>query len=128
MEAMTNNNASNPQANVRSGGIVDSQRVLESLASELECLLQEAPAASGSDLVRLHGALLAYDLDGQAALLPTPRLGLSARSRRERRMVQLARRLMTYGGGDHALTMRLAADEIARHLHVIDPELVALAA
>ena len=120
---MTNNNANEPPAQGRSADTVDPQRVFESLTSELEYLVEEAPAGSGPDLLRVHGALLAYNLEGRAELLPTPRFGLSMRSWRERRVIDLARRLIARGAGDPALTMRLAADEIARHLHAIDLEL-----
>ena len=123
-----NDNVGDPSADAPSADAIDPQRVLESLASELEYLVQEAPVGSGTDLVRLHGALLAYNLQGRASLLPAPRFGLSTRCWRERRVIEIARRLIARGAGDDALAMRLAADEIAERVHQIDPALGLLAA
>jgi hypothetical protein len=107
---------------------IDPRRVLESLVYELEVLVHEAPLGSGSDLIQLHGALLAYNLEGRADLMPIPSFGWSARSWRERRVIQAARRIVEQGSGDAAATIGIAADHIARLLHLIDPELAALAA
>lgn len=107
---------------------IDPRRVLESLVYELEVLVHEAPLGSGSDLIQLHGALLAYNLEGRAELMPTPPFGWSTRSWRERRVVHAARRIVEQGAGDPAVTIGIAADQIARLLHLIDPELAALAA
>jgi hypothetical protein len=102
---------------------LDPQRVLESVVSELEYLVQETPPWSGSDLIQLHGALLAYNLEGRADLLPNTSFGLSARRWRERRVVRTARQIVERGAGDATATMGIAADLIVRHLHLIDPEL-----
>jgi hypothetical protein len=101
----------------------DPQVVLESLVSELEYLMADAPLGAASELIRLHGALLAYNLDGRTELLPHPSFRLAARSRRERRVVRAAARIMERGGGDPTVTVELAADDIARLVHLIDPEL-----
>jgi len=109
-------------------GPLDPQRVLETVVSELEILLHEAPLGCGSDLILLHGALLAYNLEGRADLLPTPSFGWSARSWRERRVVHAARRIIAQESGDNAAAIDIAAALIARYLHLIDPELAARAA
>jgi len=107
---------------------VDPQRVLESIVSELEWLLVTSPAGSVSDLTRVHGALLAYNLDGRAELLPKTSFGLSSRSWRERAVVRAARRIIEHGAGDAEAAMDLADEEIRRHLHLIDPDLATRAA
>ena len=107
---------------------VDAQRVFESVVSELECLIQEAPLGVGSDLFELHGALLAYNLHGDASLLPTPPFGLSTRRLRERRVARVARAIIARVAGDQQAAMNLAADLIETHLHLIDPELRSAAA
>jgi hypothetical protein len=106
---------------------LDPQRVFDSVVSELECLTHDAAPGIGSDLVELHGALLAYNLDGRAELLPSPTFGLSTRSWRERRVLRAARRIMT-ASGDPTAVLDLADRIIRQRLHLIDPELSAFAA
>jgi len=106
----------------------DPQRVLESVVSELEYLIHDAPLGSGADLLQLHGALLVYNLEGRAELVPPPSFGLSARSWRERRVVRSAQRIIERGAGNTTAAMAIAADLIEQHLHLIDPELLARAA
>ena len=60
---MTNDIGIDPPADARPTDPLDPQRVLETLATELELLTHEVPSGSALDLVRLHGALLVYDLD-----------------------------------------------------------------
>jgi hypothetical protein len=106
----------------------DPQRVLESIVYELEYLLQVVPFGSGTDLIQLHGALLAYNLGGRAELLPTPSFGLSGRSFREHRVTRAARRIIERGNGDAAAALEIAGRVIEQRLHLIDPELRTLAA
>ena len=124
---MTPHEAAEPAAALPTSSI-DARRVLESLVYELEILAHEAPLGSGSDLIQLHGALLAYNLEGRAELVPVPPFGWSVRSWRERRVIQAARRIVEQGAGDATVTIDIAAAHIARLLHLIDPELSALAA
>ena len=107
---------------------LDPGRVLECVVSELEYLGQDAPLGSGSDLIELHGALLAYNLEGRPELVPTPSFGLSLRAWRERRVVRSARQIIARGAGDATVALDVAAGVIARHLHLIDPELCTRAA
>jgi hypothetical protein len=106
----------------------DPRIVLESLVSELEYLMVDAPFGAASELIRLHGALLAYNLEGRAELLPHPAFRLATRALRERRVVRAAQRIIERGAGDLSATVELAADEIARLVHLIDPELATRAA
>ena len=115
-------------ADIRPASPLDPRRVLESVVSELEYLIQDAPLGCGSDLIQLHGALLVYNLEGRAALVPPPSFGVSARAWRERRVLRAARRILERGAGDTTVTMGIAADQIARYVHLIDPELGALVA
>jgi hypothetical protein len=107
---------------------LDPQRILESIVYELEYLLHVVPFGSGTDLIQLHGALLAYNLGGQAELLPTPSFGLSGRSAREYRVTRAARRIIEQGAGDSTAALEIAAQVIEQRLHLIDPELSTLAA
>jgi hypothetical protein len=107
---------------------LDPEVVLESLVSELEYLMVDAPFGAASELIRLHGALLAYNLEGRAELLPHPSFRLTTRSLRERRVVRAAQRIIERGAGDLSATVELAADEVARLVHLIDPELATRAA
>ena len=84
---------------------VDPQRMLESIVSELEWLIITAPMGSGSELTWLHGALLAYNLEGRAELMPRPPFGLSSRSWRQRSVVRAARHIIARGAGDATAAM-----------------------
>jgi len=106
---------------------VDPRRVLESVVSELEYLLESTPGI-GHDLVELHGALLVYNLGGRVDLIPAATFGVSVRQWHERRVVRSARRLAARAGHDAAETRAYAANVIDRHLHLIDPELRSSAA
>jgi hypothetical protein len=106
----------------------DPQRVLESIIYELEYLLHQAPFGSVRNLIELHGALLAYNLGGQAELLPSASFGLSRRSILEHRVTRVARRVAESGAGNTTATMDLAAEVIEQYLHLIDPELCVRAA
>jgi hypothetical protein len=106
----------------------DPQRVLESIIYELEYLLHQAPFGSVHNLIQLHGALLAYNLGGQAELLPSPSFGLTRRSILEHRVTRAARRIVERGASNTTATMEIAADVVEQYLHLIDPELCTRAA
>jgi hypothetical protein len=127
MDPMTSSTDHEPTGALATDAI-DPQRMLESIVSELEILVQDAAPGFGSDLVRLHGALLAYNVGGRAELLPTARLGWSARTWRERGVVREARRIVDQGAGDVSIAVGIATEQIERNLHLIDPELAARAA
>ena len=107
---------------------VDPQRVLESITSELESLLQEATPGIGSNLVELHAALLVFALEGQSSLIPAATFGFSVRRTRERRLLRSARRIAVEARHDAATSLGIAAEVIERHLALIDPELASFAA
>ena len=69
----------------------DPRRVLESLVCELECLLDDAPTAATSPFIELFAALLVFNLDGCADLVPSPSIGLSGHALRTWRVARSAR-------------------------------------
>lgn len=107
---------------------VDPPRVLETLVTELENLVLAADPAVVSGLTALYGALLAHNLGGREELLPVVTFGLSARQRRERRVVRIARRIMRDGAGDPMVALEIASVAIEQRLHFISAELGTLAA
>ena len=109
---------------------VDSKRVLETVVSELELLCNDTPVGTRSDLIQLHAALLVYELGGEANLLPTIALGLSARRLLELRVLKAARRMMNprFGGATPEDATLRAAATIETLIHLIDPELRVAAA
>lgn len=119
--ALMLNNSPNPTLFEDAVNPVDADRVLESIVSELEVLTSDSPMAARSDLIALHGALLAYELGGVAASLPSPGFGMSGRRLLERRVAKAARQLI--GTNEPDLALRLACTTIEDLIHLIDPEL-----
>ncbi len=112
---------------------VDPARVLESVVSELEVLLADAPLGTGKELVSLYGALLLFNLGGWSDLLPSVGLSLNRRRSLEGRVVRAARRVVPESAGAHPAeaaeaAMVLAGAKIDELLHLIDPELRRVAA
>ncbi len=102
---------------------VDPRRVLESVVSELENLLNALPLGVQGHLIELHGALLAYNLDGHVERLPDAFFGMSQRRWKERRVLRAARIIGRRGQGDADLIVRVASQIIETNLYLIDPEL-----
>ena len=102
---------------------IDPNQVLDTVVSELELLLEEAPLGAVFDLVSLHGALLIYNLEGSVRSLPSPAFGASKRRRLERRVLRAAAKISARCHGDASATERLANAEIEARLDLIDPEL-----
>ena len=94
--------------------------------TELEVLTDESPIAIGTDLITLHGALLAYELGGVAASVPAVGFGMSRRRLLERRVVRAARQLIS--AHDPETAVLVAGSTIEDLIHLIDPELRSLAA
>ncbi len=101
-------------------------RILESIVSELELLCADSPFAARSDLIELHGALLAFELGGQIALLPSIGFAFNGRRVLESRVVRAARRVM--GTATPETAVLHAANTIEDLIHLIDPDLRVLAA
>lgn len=102
---------------------LDPRRVLESLVSELENLLNLVPLGAQGHLIELHGALLAYNLEGHVELLPDAFFGMSQRRWKERRVLRATRLIGRRGQGDADLIMRIASQIIETNVYLIDPEL-----
>ena len=107
-------------------GSLEAARALEAIVTELELLTDESPMAIRADLITLHGALLAYEVSGVAASLPTIGFGMSGRRILERRVVRAAKNLI--GESDAEIAVQRAASTIEELIHLIDPELRFLAA
>lgn len=113
--------------------VVDPAHVLESVVSELEVLLADAPLGASGELVSLYGALLLFNLGGWADLIPTVGLSLNRRRSLEGRVVRAARRVVPTLRDAHPaeaaeVAMVVAGAKIEELLHLIDPELRRLAA
>jgi hypothetical protein len=102
---------------------LDPRRVLESVVSELENLLNVLPLAVQRHLVELYGALLMYNLEGHVELLPDAFFGMSPRRWKERGVLRAARLIGRRGQGDSDLIVRVACQVIETNLYLIDPEL-----
>jgi hypothetical protein len=102
---------------------LEPSRVLESVVSELENLLNVLPLGVQGHLIELYGALLAYNLDGHVELLPDAFFGMSPRRWKERRVLRAARLIGRRGQGDADLIVRVACQVIETNLYLIDPEL-----
>ncbi len=100
--------------------------VLEAIVTELEVLTSEAAIAIGTDLITLHGALLAYELGGVADAVPSVGFGMSGRRLLERRVCRAARQLI--GAHQPDVALQRAGELIEELIHLIDPELRILAA
>lgn len=108
------------------GPATNPAHVLEAIVTELEVLTSESPIAIGTDLITLHGALLAYELGGIAKAIPSVRFGVSGRRLLERRVSRAARQLI---GSHHPdVALQRAGTLIEELIHLIDPELRILAA
>jgi hypothetical protein len=101
------------------------QAVLESVVSELEVLHLDAPWMMGSDLVALHGALLLFNLDGRAELIPGGSWPLGWRRVTEMRVTRSARRLAGPERGTAAAeaAVERASQLIEELVHLIDADL-----
>ncbi len=108
----------------------DPAKILESVVSELEMLCEDAALGMSSQLISLHGALLVYNLEGWAQLIPAPSWSLSRRGMLQLRVTRAARRLAgsTNGQPAAAAAMERAARKIEELIHLIDPELRAVCA
>ncbi len=106
---------------------LDPRRVLESLVSELENLLNALPLGEQGHLIELHGALLVYNLEGDVDRLPDAFFGMSQRRWKERRVLRAARVIGRQGQGDADLIVKIACQIIETNLYLIDPELQWLA-
>jgi hypothetical protein len=106
---------------------IDVPRVLESITSELESLRSFSDRPG---LVELHGALFLYALDGDAGLLPSVGFPIGRRRLLETRVVRAAKRLAGSQRGAAAQEVALlrAIETIEQLLHLIDPDLVSVAA
>lgn len=104
---------------------LDPRRILEAVVTELEMLRDERPTAAASGLIDFHGALLLYELQGRAELLPAFSFPTPGRRFLEFRVVTSARRLAGKHRGAEAaaFALVLAAERIERLIHLIDPEL-----
>ena len=100
--------------------------VLEAVVTELEVLTSETAIAIGTDLIALHGALLAYELGGVAEAIPSVGFGMSGRRHLERRVCRAARQLI--GSHQPDVAIHVAGLLIEELIHLIDPELRILAA
>jgi hypothetical protein len=102
---------------------LDPGRVLESLVSELENLLNAVPLGAEGHLIELYGALLVYNLEGRVELLPDAFFGRSPRRWKERRVLRAARLLGRRSQGDADVMVRAACRIIETNVYLIDPEL-----
>ncbi len=101
-------------------------RALEAIVTELEVLTGESPTAVRTNLITLHGALLAYELGGVASSIPTIGFGMSGRRILERRVVRAAKNLI--GVNDAETALNVAGSTIEELIHLIDPDLRSVAA
>jgi hypothetical protein len=97
------------------------ESVVTSLVSELEFLLEDSPVHR-TELIALHGALLAYEIQGDASLIPVPSLGFGSRRVLTFRVTRAARRLIAESR-DAESAIEVAVQVIEDLIHLIDPEL-----
>ena len=112
---------------------IDPAHELDAVTSSLQILrLDDQPASTGSleDLVDLHGALLLFQLGGQAELLPSTGFTLFGMRSLERRIVRAASRIAGSGRGERAAcdAWLRAGERIEQQIGLIDPELCQLVA
>jgi hypothetical protein len=119
------NNSTSPNFDENAVSVQPS-RILESIVTELELLCADSPFAARSNLIELHGALLAFELGGQLALVPSIGFAFNGRRVLEARVARAARRLIGTASPDAAVLS--AGNTIEELIHLIDPELRLLAA
>lgn len=118
-----------PVAESDDEGVLDPQKVFETIVTDLEMLTADCPTAPSWELVDLHAALLVFELGGRVTEIQTARASLRRRAMLERRVVRAARRLVQ-GGSSHASENELrarATESIEGLIHLIDPDLRVLA-
>ena len=104
----------------------DPVQVLDSIVSELESLSAANPQVPMSELIELHGALLAYEMNGQKSLVPAVRFPLSSRVLLETRVIRAAKRVIGQRSPEKAVIA--AAITIEELIHHIDPDLRSMVA
>ena len=98
------------------------RKILESLVSELELMMQEAEPGTRSALIDLHGALLLYELDGRTECIPTVHVGFGVRRILEFRVSRAARRLAATAN-DPGSALTRSVEVIEDLIHLIDEDL-----
>jgi hypothetical protein len=123
LNVMQNNTTSPIAADTYVAAPID---VLTSIVTDLELLCADSPLAARSDLIELHGALLVFELGGQAELVPNVGFAFNGRRVLEARVARAAKRIIGTASAD--LAVANAASTIEELIHLIDPELRLLAA